>query len=59
MSPDTLTALRAAEEALMHSKPTHGHYPEPVERHAKALELVRAAIATEGDSSGSVTKTRG
>lgn len=32
-------------EALEHSQPTHTHYPEPVERHARALAAARAFIS--------------
>ena len=40
----TLTALQLAQEALEHSEPVMKHYPEPVERHAKALAAVREAM---------------
>ena len=44
-APEMLNALLLAAVALEHGKPQLAHYPEPVERHNQALELVRAAIA--------------
>ncbi len=39
-----LTILRAAETALLHSKPVMSHYPEPVEQHSAAYRLVQLAV---------------
>lgn len=40
-------ALQLALTALESSKPTHDHYPEPRERHAKAIAAVREALRTQ------------
>lgn len=37
--------LKLALEALESSKPTHGHYPEPVERHNNAINQVKMQLA--------------
>ena len=37
-------ALQSALVALENSKPKMSHYPEPEQRHAQAIELVRRAI---------------
>jgi len=47
--PSMLEALKLAEVALKHSRPTHDHYDEPVARHAAALASVRAAIAANAE----------
>lgn len=39
-----LSDLKLIFEALIHSTPKMSHYPEPNERHEKAIEVVRAAI---------------
>lgn len=36
--------LRLALEALESSKPTHSHYPEPKERHEKAIKSIKKQL---------------
>lgn len=37
--------LKLALEALESSKPTHAHYPEPVERHNNAIDQLKMKLS--------------
>lgn len=44
MSPEVLTVLRQAEEALRNSEPKFPHYVEPHARHKQALDAVQKLL---------------